>query len=468
MQTRPFFPTMALAAALLAGCVVGPNYSPSADRQPDHYKGPQSAAPPAAADAGAHEWWKLFADPVLDDLVAQVNVSNQNLAASGAAYRQALAVVGQQRAAFFPAVSLAADATRQRGAARTGASEPTRVTGESDSFQASVGASWEIDLWGRLRRAYENARASAQASAADLAFARLSLQGQLATAYLQLREADEELRIVSESVSGYERSLQIAQNRYAVGMAARSDVAQAQNQLANAQADAEALALQRVQLENAIAALVGKPASEFGVAVLPEWRQEIPVVPAGLPSQLLQRRPDIVAAERRVAAASAAIGVQVAGYFPTLTLTGSFGFLSMSTATLFGSENASRSAAASLVGPLLDSGVTRARVAEARAAYDQALAEYRQAVLDALAEVENQMFAAASLARQNELRREASRAADEAERIAQNQYRAGSISFTDLFVVQATALAARRTLAESVLNRQTAAVSLVTALGGAW
>jgi NodT family efflux transporter outer membrane factor (OMF) lipoprotein len=335
-------------------------------------------------------------------------------------------------------------------------------------YEAGASASWEIDLWGRLRRGLENAHALADASAADLAGARLSIQGQLATAYLQLREADAEQRLLTDTVSGFTRSAEIATNRYNAGAAVKTDMLQAKTQLANAQDTLVALNLQRAQLEHAIAALVGKPASNFSLAALDTWQTTIPEVPPGVPSTLLQRRPDIAAAERRVAAANATIGIEKADYFPALTLTGAYDFISGSTSGMFKSANESHSAGASLSEALFNGGATSARVAGARAAHDQSVAEYRQTVLTAFQDVEDQLASSRLLSQQYEWRRQASEAADETERLTQNQYRAGTISYTDVVVAQTAALSARRALASIALSRQATAVALITALGGRW
>jgi NodT family efflux transporter outer membrane factor (OMF) lipoprotein len=483
---------VAACTLMLHACAVGPDYRRPAVETPERYKenagdvaeaapagnlagAAPTGAPAAAQSSSSAQWWTLFNDPVLDDLERQVNVSNQNLASSEAAYRQALAVVSEQRASFFPTVSVDAGVTRSggRGRSRTGTtvgSGGTTVTNTTGSqiYQAGASAGWELDLWGRLRRALENAHALADASAADLEFAKLSIQGQLATAYLQLREADAEERLLADTVSAYQRSFQITQNRYNAGAVAKTDVLQAQTQLANAQDQLAALVLQRAQLEHAIAALVGRPASDFSIAALESWQTTFPEIPAGVPSTLLQRRPDIASAERRVAAANASIGIEEAAYFPSLTLTGAYDFISTSAGALFRGANESHSAGVSLSEALFNGGATRARVAGARASYDRAVADYRQSVLTAFQDVEDQLAASRVLAQEYEFRRQASEAADETERIAMNQYRAGTISYTDVVVTQTAALSARRALAAIALDRQTTAIALITALGGRW
>lgn len=465
--------TAVAGATLLASCAVGPNYKrPAVDNTPAQYKELNASETPPAAPPP--QWWTLFNDPALNDLESRVEVSNQNLAASEAAYRQALAVVRQQRASLFPSINLDAGVTKS-GSSRGSSTVVTTPGGVSRSstsggeiYQASLSASWELDLWGQLRRSLENAHALADASAADLKFAKLSMQTQLATTYLQLREADAEQRLLNDTVTAYQRALQIAQNRYNVGMAVKSDVLQAQTQLANAQEQASELTLTRAQAEHAIAALIGVPAGSFTLESQPDWRTDVPSVPAGIPSILLQRRPDITSSERRVAAANANIGVEEAAYFPSLTLTGSYSFLSTSVDALFKSANAAHSVGASLAQTVFDAGRTPARVAGARAAYDEAVANYRQSVLTAFQDVEDQLAASRQLTQQYELRKQASEAADETERLTLNQYRAGTVSYTNVVVAQTSALSARQALARTELQRQTTAIALIRALGGDW
>jgi NodT family efflux transporter outer membrane factor (OMF) lipoprotein len=462
----------------LAGCAIGPNYARPSAGVPERYK-ETSVQPSTPGDAPVTPfprtgWWSVFNDPSLDDLERRVEVSNQNLAASEASYDQAAAAIREQRAAFFPTIGVDAGATLAGGSGRTnttigaGGTTGLTTTRARETYQSGASASWEIDLWGRLRRALESAHALAAASADDLEFAKLSIQAQLATAYLQLREADAERRLLDDTVTAYERSLQIAQNRYNVGVAPKTDVLQAQTQLANARDQVAALTLQRAQLEHAIAALIGEPAGNFTLEVSDRWEAAVPNVPAGVPSTLLQRRPDIAAAERRVASANANIGVEEAAYFPSLTLTGGYEFLATSIGELFKSSSVTHSVAASIAGILFNGGATRARVAGARASYDQTVAEYRQTVITAFQDVEDQLAASEWLARQYEFRRQASEAADETERLTLNQYRAGTVSYTNVIVAQTAALSARRALATIALSRQTAAVSLMAALGGGW
>ena len=322
--------------SILSSCAVGPRYArPTAPTPPSYGESKlwTTAAPADALERG--DWWSLFKDPVLDDLEHRVNISNQNIAAADAAYRQSLALVREARAQYFPTVTLDAGATRS-GSGSRGLTVGTSVGGTTTTttnpggaststlYQVSLGATWAPDVWGRIRRTVENARENAQASEADLAAARLSAQGLLATDYFQLRETDAEFKLVYTTVQAYQRSLEITQNQYNAKIVAKIDVLQAQTQLQTTQSQLAALEQQRTTLEHAIAMLIGEAAGSFG---LPEadWVATVPDVPIGIPSSLLQRRPDIAASERLVAAANAEIGVQEAAYFPSFDLTGSGG-----------------------------------------------------------------------------------------------------------------------------------------------
>lgn len=454
---------------LLAGCAVGPDYRRPEAAVPAVYKEAQGWAPAAPADASERgPWWTLFKDPVLDGLMAQVNVSNQNIAAATAAYAQARALVREQRAALFPVVSLNGGTTRRGGSGDTGGGNGFGSTSSvGNNYQASIGGTWEPDVWGRLGRTVDSAGASAEASAADLASARLSAQGELAIDYFTLRQTDAQRALLNDTIAGYRRVLEITQNRYNAGVIARTDVLQSQTQLANAEADAVGLERQRAQLEHAIAVLVGKPPAEFSLAPAP-WNITVAEVPLGVPSTLLERRPDIAAAERRVAAANEQIGIAQSAYFPKLGLTASYGSAASSVANLFSVSNAVWSLGLSAAQTLFNAGATGARVSGARAAHEQAVAKYRQTVLAAFQDVEDQLAAVRVLARQQELRRQASQAADQAEAQMLNRYRAGQVNYTDVVTAQAAALSARRALVQVQADRQNAAVALIQALGGGW
>ncbi|MEO8805786.1 MAG: efflux transporter outer membrane subunit [Burkholderiaceae bacterium] len=461
--SRPTPWLLIAAAAALSACAVGPDYQRPATPSPTAFKeAPQAAAgwfPAAPADTlDRGPWWELFGDAELNVLVQQVEVSNQNVAAAVAAYAQAQALVREQRASLFPQVTLDGSATRSGGGASTNA---------GTKLQLGLGASWAPDIWGRLGRGVESAQANAQASDADLAAARLSAQGELATNYFSLRDADTELALVRSTVEGFERSRKITQNRYDAGIAPRTDVLQAQAQLANTRADLATLTNQRAQLEHAIAVLVGKAPAEFTLPVA-TWNMAVPSVPLFVPSELLQRRPDIAASERAVAAANAQIGIQRSAYFPSLSLSGSVGNSGSRVADLFGASTSLWSLGLSLAQTLFDAGATRARVEGAEASRDAAVARYRQTVLTAFQAVEDQLSTTRALAEQAELRRAASEAADLTEQQLLNRYKAGQVSYTEVVTAQASALSARRTLAQLAASRQAAAIALIQALGGGW
>jgi len=470
MRSVPSVFALRLSAAafvlLTAGCALTPEYRQPAVTTPAAFKEAQGWVPATPADAlDRGTWWTLFNDPLLNELAAAVEVSNQNVAASAAAYAQARALVEQQRAALFPVVSLDGEATRSGGGGRTSTS--STVSRSGNNVQLSIGGTWEPDVWGRLRATVNNASASAQASAADLASAKLSAQGELVTNYLSLRLADAQMAILRDTIAGYERVLQITRNRYAAGIAPKTDVLQSETQLANAQADLTSVQQQRAQFEHAIAVLVGKAPAEFSITPA-AWTAAVPQVPVGVPSTLLQRRPDIAAAERRVAAANEQIGVERAAYFPSLSLSTSYGSGATRVADLFGASNTFWSLGLSAAQTLFNAGATGARVDQARAAHEEAVARYRQTVLTAFQNVEDHLAASQVLQRQQELRRQASRAADEAEAQVLNRYRSGLVSYSEVVIAQVSALNARRALVQAQADRQTAAVALIQALGGGW
>ena len=469
--------TFAICGAL-AGCAVGPNYArPSAPISPT-YKEAAGWSPAAPADAlGRGDWWSLFGDTVLDGLEARVKVSNQNIAAAEAAYRQSRAIVSEQRAALFPTVNLTGSGSRSGDGGGSGTiivnpdgSTSGGVGGRSSArstYRASLGVSWEPDVWGRIRRAVEGAKASAQASEADLANATLSAQGELAVNYFGLREADAEVAIDQATAEGYRRTTQITQNRFNAGTAPHSDLLQAQTQLANAEANLAGAQQQRATFEHAIAVLVGEAPGNFSLPPA-AWTDKAPAIPPGLPSTLLQRRPDIAAAERQMAAANAQIGVARAAYYPNLTLNGSYGFAASALGGLFSASNSLWSYGLSAAETLFDGGARKAQVKGAEATYDQTVATYRQTVLTALQDVEDQLAATRALEVQYGLRHQAADSADAAATMIENQYKAGTVSYVEVFTAQASAYSARIALAQAQAQRQTTAATLIQALGGGW
>jgi len=466
-HTLPTRLTLLALAAFLTGCAVGPAYERPDPLQagatlPGNYKEAEGWVPAAPADALERgPWWTLFEDPELDRLSRQVESANQNVAVAVANYAQARALVAQQRASLFPVVSLGA------GADRSGGGDNAVNRSPANSYRLQIGASWEPDVFGRLRNAVTGAEASAQATAADLASAVLAAQGELAINYFSLRQTDAQREMLASTIEGYERVLQITSNRFEAGIAARSDVLQAQTQLANARSDALGLQNQRAQLEHAIAVLVGQTPSTFALPPAP-WHVSVPDVPVGVPSTLLQRRPDIAAAERDVAAANADIGVARSAYFPNFGLSANYGNNTSRVGDLFSASSAAWSFGLSAAQTIFNAGATRASVEGAEARHQATVARYRQVVLTAFADIENGLSATRVLEQQQQLRAEAAEAAGLVEEQILNRYKAGQVSYTEVVQAQVTALNARRSLVQVQADRQTAAVSLIQALGGGW
>jgi NodT family efflux transporter outer membrane factor (OMF) lipoprotein len=455
---RSRFVSAAALVASLAACEVGPDYKRPAAEAPPAYKESQGWKIGEPQQAGSDKaWWSIYNDAPLDELEKQIDISNQNLKSSEAAYRQAVALVGEARANFFPTLTLGASVQR--------AQQQSHV---QTLYAGSVAASWEIDIWGRIRREVESTSANAQASAADLAAARLSAQAALATDYFDLRVEDELQRLLDATVVAFTHSLQITQNKYDAGVAAETDVASARTQLESTRAQAINVGVLRSQLEHAIAVLTGKSPADFTLAPAPVVVADVPVTPPGLPSGLLERRPDIAAAERQMAAANAQIGVAVAAYYPTISLSGSYGLASTALSALFSPESVVWAVGPQLAATLYEGGLRSAQVEAARATYDQTVALYRQTVLTAFQQVEDQLAALRILAQQAVVQDDAVKAAAEAERLTLNQYEAGTVDYTSVITAQANALSSRQTALGILQSRITASVALVTALGGGW
>jgi len=467
---------MAGAAMIsLAACTLGPDYKAAPVSVPVAYKAAAGWKPATPKEAASGEpWWSIYGDSLLDGLERQIDVSNQTLKADDAAYREAQAIVAEARAGFFPTVGLTGSATRNGGGSGgtskgSGGSSGARSGGfAQNSFAATADASWAPDIWGAVRRTVESDVANAQASAADLAAARLSAQATLAADYFQLRVEDELAQLLSDEVDAFSRSMQITQNRYNVGTAAKTDVASAQAQLENARAQQIATGVQRAEFEHAIAVLVGKPPAEFSIASA-KLPAEIPVAPPGLPSALLERNPTVAANERAMAAANAKIGVAIAGYFPNITLGASYGQQSSFLRTLFSAASSLWSfGLTNITLPIFNGGLTAAQVDAARATYDQTVATYRQAVLVAFQQVEDELAASRVIERQAAVQDRAVAAAKEAEQLALNQYRAGTVDYTTVITAQATALSNEETAVNLRQTRLVASVNLIEALGGGW
>ena len=461
------------AASALFGCAVGPNYVRPATEPPSAYKEavPFKQAVPRDQEPRG-KWWDVFKDPKLDALLVQVEINNQTIKAAEARVREARALTQAARAALFPLVSASASATRSgsRGGnvnVNSSGTISSQGGGIRNNYNISLDVNWEIDLWGRVRRTIEAGEASAQASVADLESAKLVAQAQLAEDYFLLRVQDAQIRLLNDTVEAYQRSLQLTNNQYAVGVAARADVVQSETQLKSTQAQAIDAGIQRAQLEHAIAVLLGKAPADFSIAaeIVPTT---FPPIPPGLPSELLERRPDIAAAERRAAAANAQIGVAQAAFFPSLTLSATGGFQSSVLSQLFSLPSRYWSLGSDLAQTIFDAGLRRAQTNQAIATYDENVANYRQTVLGGFQEVEDNLAALRILEQESAVQDEAVKSARESLTITLNQYRAGTANYLAVVIVQATALANERTALTILGRRFTASVALIQALGGGW
>jgi NodT family efflux transporter outer membrane factor (OMF) lipoprotein len=464
---------VAIACALLSACAVGPNYHRPAAPASPRFKEAQGWTPAAAAQISATEqWWSVYDDPVLSSLEQQVEVSNQNLKAAVANYYAAREAAGVTRGSFFPAIGLAAAATRSGGGNRSATfSGPSGFvptgSGTRTLYDANGNVSWDLDVWGKIRRELESDVSKSQASAADVAAARLSAQATVAQDYFQLRAAEEELRLLKTSVQDYQASLQIAQNRVNAGVATLADVYSARTQLENTVAQENTIALDRAKLEHAIAVLIGKAPSEL---TLPQgqFTSTVPVVPAGMPSQLLLRRPDIAAAERQVESANAQIGVAEAAWFPSLTLSGSYGYESSSLSTLIRASNSVWSFGPSLAETLFNGGATIAQTRENRALYDSAVATYRQTVLTAFQQVEDDLATLNYLQTEYAQQQQAVADAEKSEALTLNQYKAGVADYASVLTAQTARLNSQITALNVQSQRLVASTDLIDAIGGGW
>jgi NodT family efflux transporter outer membrane factor (OMF) lipoprotein len=459
-------PATGLLALALAGCSLAPAYTPPATPIAPVFKeqGPWTPAQPADAQPRGR-WWAMFADPVLDDLEARAETANPTLAAAVAAYDQARALAAQARAGLVPELDGGALANRQARSDKA----PLRVGGPDAYSTQQVGASlaYEIDLWGRLRNLARGAGERAQASEADLRSARLSLQAELADDYLTLRGLDAQVRLLDATVAAYERALSLTQTLHNGGAATGLDVARAETQLSSARAQRTEVGAQRALIEHAIAALVGESASRFTLAAS-DKALPTPAVAVSAPSVLLQRRPDIAAAERRAAAANADIGVARAALFPALTLNGTAGWQDAGAGQLLSAPNTFWLLGGQLAGAIFDGGRRAAGVRASKAAFEQAGANYRAVVLAAFRDVEDQMALANRLAVEAQDADAAVTAARRTEELADVRYRRGVATYLDVVTAQTAALTAEQTAIQLQTRRLQAAVNLTRALGGAW
>lgn len=445
-------------STVLAACNFGPRYERPPTQMPAAYKESKDwkiAVPRDGVARGA--WWRIYGDAQLDALAEKVVVSNQTLRGAEAQYRRAQAAVTQARAGLFPLVGANLSVTRAGGGSKA----------ENITYDVGASASWDTDIWGRIRRNIEAGTASAEAAAADVESVRLLLQSELVVNYLQLRVVDAQKKLLDETADAFAKSLQLTQNRYKAGLAGRVDVAQAEAQLKSTQAQAIDTGVQRAQLEHAIAVLMGMPPASFALKPQP-LKLSVPVAPVGLPSDLLERRPDIAAAERRVAAANAQIGVARVAFFPSLTLGAAGRFESTSFARWLTAPSRVWSLGPDLALALLDGGQRKAFTDQARASYDASVAAYRQSVLDAMQEVEDQIAALRILEQQARVQDDAIKAARLSVDLTTNQYKAGTVSFLNVVSVQTTWLNNERTALSLMGRRLTASAQLVRALGGGW
>lgn len=474
MRRRAAWLVLPLMISLLDGCKVGPKYrvplSPSTpafkEPPPSNYKENGEWKPADPQDAAVREnWWEAYGDPLLSDLESRVNVSNQNIAGAEARFRSARAAIRVTKAGLFPAVTIGANTTTSQNASsfvnRGG------VGGTGSFFQIPIDLTWEADLWGRLRRAVENNVDLAEASAGDLETIRLSMHSELALDYFQLRGLDEEMKLFQASIAAYEDALQLTMNRYNQGIASGLDVSLAQTQLETTRGQSIDLGVQRAAFEHAIAVLVGKPPAELTIAAVDTTLQP-PAIPPGLPSELLERRPDVAAAERRAAAANAQIGVAKAAYYPRLTFSAVAGLESSVLGNLLSLSNRFWSLGPAFAQTLFDAGARKGLTQEAEANYDAAVAVYRQSILMAFQDVEDSLAALRILSEESAQQDVAIASSQRSLDLSFNQYRGGITTYLTVITAQNALLANQRAGVAIQARRMQSSVLLIKALGGGW
>ncbi|MGA2018764.1 MAG: efflux transporter outer membrane subunit [Opitutaceae bacterium] len=462
-------PRLAIGAALLlfaAGCAVGPDYKRPAVAVPAAFKEDAEwrvAAPDDGSKRGP--WWEAFNDPVLNELEFRVESSNLSIVQAVANYEEARQIARSDRTGYLPTVGILGSAQRSK----VPASQAVPGRGlTSSSYAAELQGSWEPDFWGKLRRTVEADVATAQADAADLASARLSTQGTLAQDYIALRAADDQIRLLENAVEAYRRTVNITQNKYSVGVAARSDVITAQTQLDSTRAQLIGAGVQRAQYEHAIAVLLGKAPSDFSIERRPDLGLTVPQIPAQLPSSLLERRPDVAAAERDAAAANAKVGIQTAAYFPSVSISGAGGYEGSPLNQLITSPFKFWTLGAQAADTLLDWGQRGDLVRSARATFEATAANYRQTVLTAFQQVEDDLAELRILRAEAQVERDAVSEATQAAQIALNEYNAGTVDFTTVATAQVTELTNRETALGINAAQLTSSAALIQALGGGW
>jgi NodT family efflux transporter outer membrane factor (OMF) lipoprotein len=462
---------LALALGALSGCTVGPDYEKPPQPAPAAFKELQGWKPatPSQPQSG-QPWWSIYGDPLLASLEQQVVVANQTLKADEAAFRESSAIVDEARAGYFPTVAASAAAARSATPLqeeKVGGGGGGGGTIYANSFSIGPAASWVPDIWGKIHRTVESDVANAQASAADLAAAQLSAQGSLAIDYFELRITDEVKGVLEDTVVADQRSLDITKNQFAAGFAAETDVATAETQLETVQAQLVGEDVQRGQFEHAIAVLIGKAPADFSIARV-KYPDTVPVMPAGVPSALLERRPDIAAAERAMDSANALIGVAISAYYPDITLSADANFASSMIQNVLSLANAGWTIGASASETLFDGGLRGAQVAAARAAYDESVANYRETVLTAFQQVEDDLVSLRVLEREYAAQLVAVKSSQRAVELTLNQYQAGTVAYTSVVVAQTTELGDQQTLLSILQSRLVASANLVEALGGGW
>lgn len=462
-------------AAALAGCTVGPNYHrpaplPAENKiAPFTVEGVEWTAATPAADISRGEWWKVFGDDDLNHLETIAAKNNQTIAANLAALEQARALVGVAKADFYPQITFDPSYNRQRtsfNGVREGKAAHAAYTYNLFAIPLELG--WEVDLWGRVRRQTEAARARMSVASADVEAARLIIQAEIASDYFTLRALDSDLKLLADTVETYNHSLTLTRNRRQGGIASDLDVSQAETQLRTAQAQIPPVRLQRSQLVHALAALCGQSATDFTIAERPTSETAAPQLPPMLPSQLLERRPDVAAAERQMAAANADIGVARAAFFPRLTINGAAGLQSVSAGTVLTAPSRFWSVGPQVDLPIFTGGRNKANLEATRAAYNQTMANYRQTVVSALQDVEDQLSAQKLLVDQLEGETAALKSARRTLEVANNRYKAGLVTYLEVATAQSSALEHERTVVHLAGQQRVASVALIKALGGGW
>jgi len=468
-----------LSCLVLAGCAVGPEFERPAMDVGERYRHTSAEIDPQAnagwvqvqpgADALRADWWALYDDPVLNDLMLRLQEQNVDIRLAEARYRQAQASLQSARSGFFPTVGSNASVERSGSgggsASGSGGGGGSFGGGASNSYSLSGSVSWELDLWGRVRRTVEAGEAALDASVADIGDVRLSMQSTLAQTYFTLRVSDAEARLMEQTVQAYERSLRMTSNRYEAGVAMQADVAAARTQLENARTQLLALQRQRAQLEHAMAVLMGQTPASFELAATADV-PKLPTIPVGIPSELLQRRPDVAAAERRMAEANAQIGVAQAAWFPALTLGAQGGFRSGQWADWLTAPARYWALGPALALTLFDGGARSAAVEQARASFDVQALSWRQTVLGALQEVEDLLVQLRVMGMEQVTQGRALASARESLRLTQNQYEAGLIDYLSVIQTETTALSTERAALSLLSDRLSASAQLMAALGG--